>query len=199
MVERLNTKRLLLESLTELMNQKPFQDITVRMIAQNASTTTRTFYNHFQDKYELLSWSLKRIIGNCIQVTSEAVVWKDSAQNILDALYENRNFISNACAYIGQNDFRSSLHDSFVETYTKWIDTYPEQAEECRAAEQEDILFAVEFFSIGATEIIERWCRNGFQESPEQLAHKFQLCLPPILRGFFKWTDDQQKSPNHRN
>jgi AcrR family transcriptional regulator len=51
-VER--TRRLILEALPRLLEQKSFSDITVQDIAHTATVNRVTFYAHFEDKYALL-------------------------------------------------------------------------------------------------------------------------------------------------
>ena len=46
----------LAESLKSLMMHIPFEKITIRDITDEASVIRTTFYNHFQDKYDLLDW-----------------------------------------------------------------------------------------------------------------------------------------------
>ncbi len=52
------THKLLSGALVELMNQKPFEKITVRDICETAMVHRSTFYTHFNDKYELLKYCL---------------------------------------------------------------------------------------------------------------------------------------------
>lgn len=52
------THKLLSNALVELMNQKPFEKITVRDICEEAMVHRSTFYTHFNDKYELLRYCL---------------------------------------------------------------------------------------------------------------------------------------------
>ena len=47
---------LLAESLKEIAITKPIEKITIREITDRAGVIRPTFYNHFQDKYELLEW-----------------------------------------------------------------------------------------------------------------------------------------------
>ena len=44
----------LAESLKELAGTKPIEKITIKEITDKAGVIRPTFYNHFQDKYELL-------------------------------------------------------------------------------------------------------------------------------------------------
>ena len=46
----------LAESLKSLMMRMPFEKITIKDITDEANVIRTTFYNHFQDKYDLLDW-----------------------------------------------------------------------------------------------------------------------------------------------
>lgn len=48
------TKKLLRESLAELMDEKEFKDITVKEITDRADLNRGTFYLHYKDTYDLL-------------------------------------------------------------------------------------------------------------------------------------------------
>ena len=52
------TKRQLADSFKELMLKGPFDKITIRMITEQAGVIRPTFYNYFQDKYEVMEWLL---------------------------------------------------------------------------------------------------------------------------------------------
>lgn len=46
----------LAEGLKSLMTHMPFEKITIKDITDEANVIRTTFYNHFQDKYDLLDW-----------------------------------------------------------------------------------------------------------------------------------------------
>ncbi len=50
------TDKALAEGLKSLMMKMPFEKITIRDITDEANVIRTTFYNHFQDKYDLLDW-----------------------------------------------------------------------------------------------------------------------------------------------
>ena len=50
----LKTKKCLRDALLELMKEKPYKKITVREICEKSNTGRVTFYNHYDDKYDLL-------------------------------------------------------------------------------------------------------------------------------------------------
>ena len=56
---------LLAESFKELAMQRSIEKITIKEITDKAGVIRPTFYNHFQDKYELLEWMLVEKISFC--------------------------------------------------------------------------------------------------------------------------------------
>ena len=46
----------LAESFKELSQTRPIEKITIKEITDKAGVIRPTFYNHFQDKYELMEW-----------------------------------------------------------------------------------------------------------------------------------------------
>lgn len=56
------TDQILAESLKALVLKKPVEKITIKEITDKAGVIRPTFYNHFQDKYELLEWIIREEI-----------------------------------------------------------------------------------------------------------------------------------------
>ena len=52
------TKKLLSNALFELIKKKPFDKVSVCDICDAAMVHRATFYSHFSDKYELLTYSI---------------------------------------------------------------------------------------------------------------------------------------------
>ncbi|MCZ8521353.1 MULTISPECIES: TetR/AcrR family transcriptional regulator [Paenibacillus] len=55
------TRMLLSQALLSLMNHHSFHAISVKEICEEAMVHRATFYTHFNDKYDLLAYSLKQI------------------------------------------------------------------------------------------------------------------------------------------
>ena len=55
-ITSMNTKKLLSSSLKKLMEHKKLSKITVSEIIADCGVNRKTFYYHFEDKYELLNW-----------------------------------------------------------------------------------------------------------------------------------------------
>lgn len=65
------TKILLAESFKELLIKGSFDKITIKMITDQAGVIRPTFYNYFQDKYEVMEWLLETEVFQHIREMTE--------------------------------------------------------------------------------------------------------------------------------
>ena len=63
------TKRLLKESIFELMKKKPLNKITIKELCENADVNRTTFYKYYGDQYSLV----KEAEDELLEKTSESV------------------------------------------------------------------------------------------------------------------------------
>ena len=52
------TRQLLMQALTELLAEKSFDELSVHNIAERATLSRATFYDHFPDKFALLEFMI---------------------------------------------------------------------------------------------------------------------------------------------
>ena len=89
------TKRALANALKELMQTVPFAKISVADICEKCDMNRKSFYYHFQDKYELMNWIFDMEFielidrGNADQSIEEMTA-------LFRILYDNRTFYRNA-------------------------------------------------------------------------------------------------------
>lgn len=58
----LRTRKLIMDSFIDLSDKKDFTDITIKDITTEAMINRATFYNHFEDKYDLLDKALSEVL-----------------------------------------------------------------------------------------------------------------------------------------
>ena len=69
------TKALLGEKFKELVAKKGFEKLTIKMITDAAGVIRPTFYNYFQDKYEVMEWLLETEVFQHIREMTGAGTW----------------------------------------------------------------------------------------------------------------------------
>lgn len=103
---------LLAESFKELAVTKAIEKITIKEITDKAGVIRPTFYNHFQDKYELLEWIVKTELveptGNLIR----SGMLKEGLTVGLKELHKSKKFYAAAVRLEGQNSFYEVLQQN---------------------------------------------------------------------------------------
>ena len=65
------TRKLLIQALTELLNEKTFDEIRVKDICQRAGVHRSTFYDHFEDKLHLLTYGIQDLMDILISPSTD--------------------------------------------------------------------------------------------------------------------------------
>ena len=97
----------LVKALAELMEERPFSELSVVDICSRAMVHRTTFYAHFNDKRELLSYLLSQLEQECVEtclpkeeMTSPKDYFLTAAKNTLE-FFQNRRSLYLACLNSG--------------------------------------------------------------------------------------------------
>lgn len=152
------TKRALAESMKELMLQRPFAKISVSDICTHCGMSRKSFYYHFQDKYDLVHWIFESEFVQTVSLDQCADDW-DYYCRLCNYLYQEREFYRRALQIQGQN----SVRDVFYEVFTPIVVTMVEKL----FSDEEEAPFYIDFFGDAFLASILRWLSAPEPEQPE--------------------------------
>ena len=89
------TKKLLAESLEELLREKTLNKISIKEIVNGCNLNRQTFYYHFEDIHKLVEWSFKRLIMDPLSEYQGEALWQEGLKDLLLGLEKNRNLTPN--------------------------------------------------------------------------------------------------------
>lgn len=112
---------LLAESFKELTLEKPIEKITIREITDKAGVIRTTFYNHFQDKYELLEWIITTELLKPMELLLENRMLNEALLLLFTNIERDREFYTRACRLEGQNSFESIARMCVTKVLLKFI------------------------------------------------------------------------------
>ena len=84
-----NIDQLLADSFKELAQAIPIEKITIKQITDKAGVIRPTFYNHFQDKYELLEWILRTEVIDPVRSLLRHHYLDEAMEMMFTNLYNN--------------------------------------------------------------------------------------------------------------
>ncbi|MBQ3902247.1 MAG: TetR/AcrR family transcriptional regulator C-terminal domain-containing protein [Lachnospiraceae bacterium] len=117
-----NIDLLLASSFKEIAAQKPIEKITIKEITDMAGVIRPTFYNHFQDKYELLEWIVKEELIFPMKPLIKEKHIKEAVTDSMNVMLSEKVFYTNANKLSGQNSFREILFMAVKELLLSFIE-----------------------------------------------------------------------------
>ena len=171
MQQKREVKVLLAESFKELVMQKPVEKITIKEITDRAGVIRVTFYNHFQDKYELLEWICREEIVSPTRALLQNNMQREAVTFLFTAILKNKDFYSHVARLQGQNSFSSIIHQLIAETIEESIahshkgksEKYPWLTGKWLA----------EYYSHSMTFILMSWIGKGMSVKPEDMVDMY--------------------------
>ncbi|MBQ3277387.1 MAG: TetR/AcrR family transcriptional regulator C-terminal domain-containing protein [Oscillospiraceae bacterium] len=173
------TRRLIAGSFRELMLRCPFEKISILMITGEAGIRRPTFYNHFQDKYDLLEW----IVDNDVVAPAEAPLRAGDSREALRVLFtrltEDAAFYRKAFAVTGQNGFE--------EAFTARMRDMLLRARGDGAAPERDELVSERivagFNAVCFVSVVKNWLDAGVESSVEELIDAYLYLVTHSVWG----------------
>lgn len=172
----LQRKALLENSLLDLLHSKRYSDITVSDICQAANIPRRTFYHYFESKDDVLDSIVENTMQQCfLSVMFELQFGMDQIKQSFIRVFQfwqgdNRKKLD----ILIQNGMESRL----MAYSQQWVRTekigfLQNSNLDPKLVEIGLMVGVTDFFSL-----LFYWCRNGYQEAPEQMAEYAIWVLP---------------------
>ena len=93
----MKTKELLADSFRSLVLTMPFQKISIKMITDGAHVIRPTFYNYFQDKYEVIEFLFDQDIGSKVEVMIENDMEQEAIKLMFICFEKNKEYYHLVC------------------------------------------------------------------------------------------------------
>lgn len=168
------TKKALATALKDLIEEQPFQKISVGDICERCQMNRKSFYYHFRDKYDLVNWIFDTEFIEAVRNRS-AQSTMDAFEVLCDYFYENRSFYRKALKIEGQNAFAEHFRQLCQPVIAR-------QLEEL-TGDETSTSFYVNFFADAILCAIERWLLEKNCMSPEQFKKQLSVCFRVIVES----------------
>ena len=169
-----NTKSidmLLADSFKRLVEKKPIEKITIREITDLAGVIRPTFYNHFQDKYELLEWIIVTDLFEPMNPLIDKGELSQAVEGALVTLQNEKEFYDRAFRLTGQNSFGEIMTDHVAQMI---LSRLPEVTLREKIYYQWLTPKRVAYFFAGQiVYVVMAWIEDGMKVPPRELVGSF--------------------------
>lgn len=156
-----NTKNILVHALKSLMVQRSFAKISVSDICEYCKMSRKSFYYHFQDKYDLMNWVFYTEFIATLQSPDPSDDWQ-LLLSICNYFYQEQSFYRNALSVSGQNSFQ----DYFIEILRPLLFVFIRDI----FSDTENLEFFVSFYTDAFMSSIIRWLNEDHPMPPDVFA-----------------------------
>lgn len=169
MSDSLITKRAIAEALKQICKEKPFDKISISDITAVCGLNRQTFYYHFQDKYDLLSWIYYN--ENFARIADDITLdnWDQKILELLQNLKREKYFYMNTIKD-QEHTFESYLFEMAKALFSEAIVRIDENSS--LAEEEQD--FNAGFYAYGICGVILDWVEKGMKMEPELVTDRLK-------------------------
>ena len=165
MSDSLITKKAIAAALKQVCREKPFDKISIADITAVCGLNRQTFYYHFQDKYELLSWIYYN--ENFSKITEDITFdnWDQKFLEMLQIMEKEKPFYVNTLKE-QEHTFESYLFEMAKALFSEAI----ARLDENNHLNDMELEFDSEFYAYVICGVIVSWTQSGMRIKPEVVA-----------------------------
>ena len=185
------TKQALSSALKELMEEQPFEKISVSDICERCHMNRKSFYYHFKDKYDLANWIFdtefielsKAHSLDVMQVPRSFEERWNGLVVVCEYFYENRSFYRRVLRVEGQNSFSSHFRDFMYPILQRRV---------MDLVGQDDVpQMVLDFIVDGLECTIERWLLDKNCVTAEEFVGNIKQLINLLILGMSKRTQEE--------
>lgn len=184
------TLRLLTDAMSELLGKKPFDDITVKEICELAMVPHSTFYNYFEDKFDLLRALFDAFFENFVQLNIgqdfNLQSIEESLEKVMLFCLENKKFLLRLRSADANGTFSQQLHDYMAKEIFRKLQQLEEAGGELRLPAE----LLAEYYAVNIVYLGKWWLQRPSEIPMPELKKYLRLLfanreflLPPAENG----------------
>ena len=177
------TQRILHEALMSLMQEKRYDDITVQNIIDQADVGRSTFYAHFQDKEDLMTRGLMRLMQIMSEMVSESSVTGEErllpTRELFEHVQENQDLFRGIVNGRGLELFFEKGQEFWIQKLT--ADLQARLPEGRQPAVPIPVL--AQFVAGTFVTMLRWWLDNRMPYSPKEMDDMLQRLIQPAVQN----------------
>ena len=169
------TKKAIVQTFLDLLNEKPFAKITVTDIVNRCGINRNTFYYYYQDMFALVDELLKLDLESIVDRHRTADTWMEGFLEATAMLRENKTAIYHLYNSINRERLEEYLFDLAQSAVTQFI---ADRAEGLNVSDQDVHNISV-LYTVAIEGMMLEWLHTGMKQDQEEYLSQME----PILNG----------------
>ncbi|HWK23587.1 MAG TPA: TetR/AcrR family transcriptional regulator C-terminal domain-containing protein [Ureibacillus sp.] len=170
------TKQLIQSSFMQILENKPFESITIGDITKTAQINRGTFYLHYEDKYDLLDTIEQQLfsdLGNHIDALQSnytaTQTFEKEQEQLAASLFSSIEMQSPILKIFLSEHGRAGFHLRFRDAFSEKVRSNLEKNESFNANIKVPMEYFLSFITSAFLGLIEQWIQNGLDKTPQEM------------------------------
>jgi len=172
----MSSRQRMISSMSQLLQKKEINAITVQNIIDGADVSRGTFYTHFTDKYDVMNAYFRDETQKHMENIHDAP-WVTMLTSGAQFMQQNRNYFLTAFKSTGQNSFTEFWFADSLTNVTHGVKT---RAQKTALTDQENQ--AIHFFVAGYMQLMRDWIEQDTLTTPSQIAETIYGFMPAVIK-----------------
>lgn len=185
------TRNMIRNVFIEMLDERPFDEITVTDLVTRCEINRKTFYYYYQDLYAVLTEIFESELETVLGGVKEHVTWEEGiAQAMQIALRHKR-----AVYHVYHSMQRESLEKYLYNVAGEVMRRYVERQSEGIHASQGDKDIIVQFYQSALTEMVLNWIGQGMKEDGLEMITRIGQLFDGNIRASLKRSENLPVRP----
>ena len=171
------TKKAVLVAFGELIEEKPFNKITITDLTKKCGLNRMTFYYHFDNIYELMIWGLEMQMHEASKDCVNYENWKTGYLRIFYFALEHKKYIKKIFQTIEQEHLEHYLNKIAERMVISVIDDKIGD----KVIDEDDRMFTAQICSHVLIGTLVSWVSRGMKEDPEIMVKRTGRLLDGMI------------------
>ena len=185
------TRNMIRNVFIEMLDERPFDEITVTDLVTRCEINRKTFYYYYQDLYAVLTEIFESELETVLGGVKEHVTWEEGiAQAMQIALRHKR-----AVYHVYHSMQRESLEKYLYNVAGEVMRRYVERQSEGIHASQGDKDSIAQFYQSALTEMVLNWIGQGMKEDGLEMITRIGQLFDGNIRASLKRSENLPVRP----
>lgn len=185
------TRNMIRNVFIEMLDERPFDEITVTDLVTRCEINRKTFYYYYQDLYAVLTEIFESELETVLGGVKEHVTWEEGiAQAMQIALRHKR-----AVYHVYHSMQRESLEKYLYNVAGEVMRRYVERQSEGIHASQGDKDIITQFYQSALTEMVLNWIGQGMKEDGLEMITRIGQLFDGNIRASLKRSENLPVRP----
>ncbi len=176
----MKTEELLADALKNLIFDESLDNITVQRLSDYCNIKRQTFYYHFRDIYDLITWIF---LNETSLINKETKDWKEMVSNMVKYVNKNKKFVKHILDSSARDLFEQFVHSYFFSTLLKQFVAL----DKTNKFTSEEKRFYVTYYVSGMTSCVILWIDQGMKEKKEELINRLEQLNSGFIPSLIKY------------